>query len=151
MIIVEGFDNAGKTTLAKRIAGKFGWGTYHPGTPPKDELNFMDKCMTSLDMCRHKVVQDRSCIISDLCYGKVLGTEYHVDFDPWFALLQAQRPILIYCRPRTELLLDFSEHELEPHDDEKYVEKIIENSREIIEQYDQLMQETSLKGFMYNY
>ena len=100
MIVVEGPDGAGKSTLVAKLAQRLGFTAYPLGGKP-DTLADVYKYM---QMCEERareshVVQDRVTHISTFVYdvlidpiraGAALSRLHH---------LAAARPLVIYCRP----------------------------------------------------
>lgn len=131
-IIVEGFDNSGKSTLA----ASFGLEIVHPGPRPatwQDTLKCMDD---QLATCGRNLVMDRVTPISQPCYtGK---------YDPIYAqylngMLSTQHCVLIYCRPPINIIMDFSRHQVKSYDDEVKVKWLKDHAIEIVDRYDSFM------------
>ncbi len=131
-IIVEGFDNSGKSTLAASLGRR----VVHPGPRPgpKEEYSYIENQM---HMATQKVIMDRITAISQPCYGDVGSWPF---YRPYVIEMLNRFPcILIYCRPPTEVIKDFSKHELKSYDDEKKVKWLQDNADRIIANYDSVM------------
>lgn len=139
MIIVEGFDAAGKSTLAAKIGSALGWEVLHPGGPTKDEQDVYNCLLRSLARMRQRCVQDRVTHISEAAYSMLTYPEKSA------TALNAIREVaaaelIIYCRPPTEVLLEgLRNHRLKEHDDFLEIEKVMNNAPMIIRTYDTLM------------
>lgn len=72
IIIIEGTDGAGKTTLANKLAESTGF-TYLHRSKPKDEEERKQALMDYGDMCHNarNIIVDR-CWYSEMVYGKVM-------------------------------------------------------------------------------
>lgn len=129
-IILEGFDNSGKSTLASLIS----WPTSHPGPRPKDEVH-ESKCLAEQRLIvSTNVVMDRVTAISQMAY-----TGDMTQIRKNYAMEMAKNSLLIYCRPPIEKITDFSNHEVKSYDDEKWIRYIQDNCVVIVERYDSIM------------
>lgn len=132
-IIVEGFDNSGKSTLAE----SFGLEVIHPGLAPKGRYE-ESKCLeVQAKQARLPVVLDRVTCISTQVYGGRL-------FDPYLKsyltdMLTTHHCVLIYCRPDLDRILDFSRHQSKGYDKPSQVDWLKKNAVRLVAQYDQLM------------
>lgn len=147
-IIVEGFDNVGKTTLIntlKKIHGKRVDIIKPPG-PFENRGSLIDWLNPEMDKCKTfqynkgMAIYDRFPIISELVYGPIVRGESMVTgpvFDETFyGLTSAAFPVtFIYCRPPDEKILDFGFRE--------QMDGVIERSLELLNGYDELMSEIS--------
>ena len=72
IIILEGFDESGKSTLANKLAGRLGFKVVHPGPKPIDinDAKQMAACQFGLMTFAHHVnlILDRVTCISSHCY-----------------------------------------------------------------------------------
>src|SRR5690606_42074312 len=69
MIIVEGFDASGKTTLANEIGRAMGWQVLHTGGPTRDEGDVYACLFRCYQRVRMRCVQDRVTPISESVYS----------------------------------------------------------------------------------
>lgn len=134
MIVLEGADNSGKTTLASRFSGL---PVYTAGPAPKDSES-EDKCLIEQMNRAGKVcVQDRLTCISQQVYAdRMFDTKlgsYLVD------MLKMPKVIVVYCRPPDRVLMDLSTHSIKSYDTEEHLKKILDNQHRFIERYDSLM------------
>jgi thymidylate kinase len=70
LVVIEGTDGTGKTSLAGRLAGEHGYAIVHRGRPPDGRALF-DRYAADV-ATPGKVVLDR-CFISELVYGMPCG------------------------------------------------------------------------------
>jgi thymidylate kinase len=119
LIILEGPDCAGKTTLARELV-KFGFDATHFGA---------DLTLTGADMTKtylyhlsklykcvqnghtihhpHHVVFDR-CWISEIVYGPIyrgVSRFSHEQVGLLYAAAELADPVIVYCRPKTETMI----------------------------------------------
>jgi len=140
MIVVEGPDNAGKSTLIGKLSRTLGWNVYHPGGPPANAEEFLKQAISSLKYAHEKVIQDRSMIISDPVYSTVYPRNFSCDYHELIVTLCVYvNPVIIYCRPPDEFMLDFSRHEIGENDDENQLITLHSNMPRIIQEYDMVM------------
>lgn len=139
IVILEGADNSGKSTLAKRLSKDLGIDAVHPGGPPKNIIEVIARCeeqstvfglSTEVD-----VIFDRVTCISDLIYrGR---PEYDRIFEIFHRRLQtAKNLVIIYCRPSTDRLKNFDDHVQQDHEDAAVVQHAKDNVDRIISEYD---------------
>jgi hypothetical protein len=163
MIIVEGFDNCGKSTLIKTLEEEFKPEEIvkSPGPVSYRELFvFADKYISALEKLRLKnsplenypIIHDRFPVFSDQVYGPVLrGINPFAELNEgqWLvARLMRNAPVLIYCRPSTEKITKFE-------DGREQMEGVINNALILLGKYDDLMLQWERRGgrhiIRYNY
>ena len=132
-IILEGFDGAGKSTLASKL--KFP--VKHAGGPPKTLEQLKKNLREQMEECGNRVILDRVTCISHQVYG---GNMYDNSLMAYLhAMMDCKNSVLVYCRPPDEVLFDFSKHEVKEHDSAEHIEDLKQNMRTYIDRYDQLM------------
>lgn len=133
-IILEGMDNSGKSTLAK----KFGLEVVHPGPAPRtyqDEQRCLDEQNQS---ARLPIVMDRvTCISSQVYKGKVFDNRY---MDYLRQMVETPHCIIVYCRPPDRVVLNMDLHEAKPYDTAEHLAKIKVNASSFLRAYDKIMQ-----------
>jgi len=102
MIIIEGMDNSGKTTLAKALSSHFNYPLVHScGYCP----NMLSWAKTSLS--RGYRIYDRHPCISELVYGPVLRANNKFDSPEGIKISEQfikRRPLIIYCKPPNHVI-----------------------------------------------
>ncbi len=140
MIILEGPDNSGKTTLANQISGVIGFPVVHAGGPCKTPAEKAVRVFDCFNNCSLEVIQDRNFIISDQVYNLVLNKvrDYNI-FPLEYKLRTVYKPFIIYCRPSDKILFDFTNHKVKDHETKEHVNNVILNQSKIVAYYDALM------------
>lgn len=141
-IILEGFDGSGKSTLA----ASFGLEIVHPGPRPKTDTEVQQCLEHQLKICGDPIVMDRVTAISQPCYSEQFSLKYH---DYVMRMANTPHCIIVYCRPPTEVIKDFSNHVIKDYDDEAKVRWLKENADRIIKQYDHYF--SMIPHFKYDY
>lgn len=142
-IILEGFDGAGKSTLAEKL----GFSVMHAGGPPRD-FQHMKECLDNqLAKCEPGVIFDRVTCISHQVYGGHMFDSMLLDY--MSQMLRKPHTILVYCRPPDEILMDFSRHIPKIHDSKQHLEDIEANVKLYIERYDHIMSTVANVKFDY--
>lgn len=142
-IILEGMDNSGKSTLAK----KFGLEVVHPGPRPRT-WGEEQTCMIDQQRdARLPIVMDRVTCISSQVYKKKLFDKVYMEYlDP---LVYTHNCVVIYCRPPAGVILDMTRHEAKSYDTKEHLASVQKNARLYIESYDKLFKSTP--HLVYNY
>lgn len=141
-IILEGPDNAGKTTLAQRLADSCGPEVvryFHPGGKPDSVQAELDCLEEQLDLLRGgNVIIDRVTSISQRVYNSDPRNDL-MRADYW-SLMEQQNPVVIYCRPSTDRLLRTQDFTWREGESDEHKEKIITRQHEFVAAYDKLFQ-----------
>jgi adenylate kinase family enzyme len=136
-IILEGPDNAGKTTLAQTLRDKIpNIKYYHPGGPPKD-VSDEARCMREQAtlLAAGGMLMDRLTCISQQVYSPQPDQTFRER-----ALTNALRGnVLIFCRPCNDRLMRVEDFTWRDGESEEHKQKIIRNQMSFIERYDRMM------------
>lgn len=150
MIIIDGMDNTGKTTLAHKLADRFELPYLHSPSEYKYDFNRMFGWAIRELGSEVRAIYDRFSPITDMIYGPVLrgGTPYLTDQRGIAIreLLRSTPHIIIYCRPPRDVILDFGTRE--------QMEGVIDHSVKLLESYDRYMhklRETGHNIVVYDY
>ena len=98
IIVLEGIDNSGKSTLAKYLSAKFGWSVQGSEGPPKYEGEMNDRLAryVSLD----NIIFDRHPVVSQEIYKTIRTGHDAAGMDPLYVrLFYASMPLFVYCDP----------------------------------------------------
>lgn len=102
MIVIEGVDLSGKTTLAKYIAERYGLEYVHLGRPEPGVRHWVQACNLMQEIT-HQVVCDR-LVIGSKIYGEYLQDEFNYkpvtqrELDEWVGWMRMNNGIIIYAR-----------------------------------------------------
>lgn len=146
MIILEGPDGTGKTTLAERLAKEFNRRVQHSGGPPKDQSDIFARQERAMQFALHNapVVMDRVPAISERIYGPIIrGKDPFQGSDYLPKLMQAMPLPLIYCRPPLEVIREnmAATHSKKEHETEEHFAGVMKRWETVIEAYDELIDE----------
>mgnify|MGYP001305073325 CR=1 FL=1 len=154
MIIIEGMDGSGKTSLAQKLSFRLGdvpiKRLVTSGGPTYYDL-LVERTRATLTELRNQVtrnqrpvvIYDRFPLISEAVYGTILrgrnsfGDEWTTLID----LLLALDPVVIYCRPRIDLIL---QNIRETADDQ--MDGVVSKALELITAYDELISWLQVKA-----
>lgn len=137
MIIVEGPDGAGKSTLVNSLADRLRYIVHRNSGPPKD-VEALHERINKYRSLPHWTICDRHAGLSELIYGPIIrGTR--IAFNP-SAILPGK--VLIYCRPPLETLM--ASHVIKESDPPDHAQKVTERIKAIVEAYDAAMPAWSL-------
>lgn len=141
-LLLEGPDNAGKTTLARHIQARaiVAVEYFHPGGPPKD-IGEEHLCMDTQD---HLFRTADGCIVDRVtCISQqVYNPHGRLDADRQFALDELRRLsnlLIVYCRPSTDRLMRKEDFTWRDGESEEHKQKILRNQHLFIERYDAIM------------
>ena len=138
-IIVLGMDNTGKTTLCRELSKALGYkhvNSLGPKVSYMEMTGFINDTLES----KEPMVLERFCFFEEMVYGKILRGEskFHWD-DIYHQKLKAADPLIIYCRPSLEKVLDFGDRE--------QMEGVIEKSGKLLLAFDDLYFSLAKRGF----
>lgn len=149
IIILEGADNAGKSTLGTRLANDTGLELVHPGGPPKTVSDAVLRCVEQSAAFNRAAsfnfIYDRVTCISDMIYR---GNQmYRLGYEAYQNELMVCKDVLIvYCRPCDAQLMNFDNHVTKSHETDEVVEHAKQNVGRIIAEYDDVMNRLILTG-----
>jgi hypothetical protein len=133
-IIIEGFDNSGKSTLAE----SFGLEVLHPGPRPESVVAEMACIQHQLANASKPVVMDRVTCISSPAYAG--NRPFHRLYKRHaLQLVATPHCVIIYCRPPIETILDFSTHKAKAYDTRDSEMTLRRKARSIVGNYDGIM------------
>jgi len=144
IVIIEGFDNSGKSTLAKRLSEELNLEVVHPGGPPKNIAEVILRMNEQQSIFTFGTyvdfIYDRVTCISDQVYRQ--DKSYDTIFKYYISILEQYKSVmLIYCRPSLEQMQNFDDHVMQAHDTAEIVEHAKQKSSIIIAGYDKLIDE----------
>lgn len=145
MIILEGPDGAGKSTLIAEIEKHLGIKATHFGGPPKTKKEMLIRIQNSFD-CQ---LLDRWSPISEQIYGPLRPDSIGVSTNLLNNFIDQTKPIIVYCRPHRNTLMRNKVEGLKrekQHKSREHCEAVSRNFNTIIQAYDKLMSNLLLRG-----
>lgn len=119
MIVVEGLDNTGKTTLVSKVLEEFPELIYRPSIGNKHDLNVIQEQAHDEAFFWDKLkytIADRSRLISEFIYnpvlqGRALAFTFHSFLEMFGSFLQQENLVILCHRNRLQLGSTFDERE----------------------------------------
>ncbi|MDE2098834.1 MAG: hypothetical protein KGL39_16395 [Patescibacteria group bacterium] len=133
MIIVEGMDNTGKTSLTQYLGHRYGLPVIH-SEGPRGVIESFKWVESAMNLHKNNIIYDRFPLVSEEVYGVVLRNYSVFDNPPGEELrhrLVGAKPILIFCRPPLDVMGRFGERE--------QMEGVIENSIQLSQRYEEVI------------
>lgn len=132
MIIIEGMDNTGKSTIAKYLSRKFNLTLIKS---PKKRDNIVANCLELMER-NPQVVLDRFGVISEMVYGPIIRGKNAFDsksinHEFYLGRLVDCKPLILFCRPHEKYIFDFGST--------TQMKGVISHKNELLEAYDNLM------------
>ena len=140
MIVVEGPDGAGKSTLCSMLGKALGLPILHAGGPPETVKDVEDRIAQVL--LDPMVIRDRCVLVSELVYGPIRGRALLEEARAVDLLKNHPGLIVVYCRPGLRYLLEHLEKNLGQNKSYKPMEhrnSVLQKYIQIVSEYDALM------------
>ena len=163
MIIIEGPDNSGKSTLVEWIKENFYVTEVNRRHgPPVDAQDILERTELVLDTeihshPRRNFITDRFSLIGESVYGPILRgkdlwKEIPQDKERVEKTLRILNPFVIYCRPDLDTILDLSHHRVKSYDTQEHLSNLAKNQGLIVKAYDNYFENNPFPHFYkYNY
>lgn len=141
IIVVEGPDGSGKTTLINKLQEVLGYPVHHTGGPPADRAAWVHKLMVLWDFKNRAqggpVILDRLPHISETTYGPLYDRPLMDPLDVLNRDLQDLRPLIIYCRlPHVARMFSHISMEEKAHKPRSHVDLVLRNYDRLVAAYD---------------
>ncbi len=145
MIIVEGMDNSGKTTLVQRLSIDLKLLVLNNRRRPKEAQDIKDYVDMITPLCRtFPTILDRFAPISEPIYGPICRNSHLLTEGEVHDLLQHisiyNKPLVIYCRPDKDRILKFD-------DSIEQMDGVIKHAPALVEAYDRSMKNLQMNWF----
>lgn len=136
LLVVEGADCMGKTTLVGQLQEALKWPTLHTGGPKTDEQ--LEESMRRVEAISSSYIIDRLPVLSEICYrpitrGVVVPEDLQLQFLDRVSELD---PVVVVCR--TQIIPNIVAEE-RPHKSLEYWAKVKEGYPGIVARYDTLV------------
>jgi energy-coupling factor transporter ATP-binding protein EcfA2 len=140
LIIVEGPDGSGKTTLCRYIAGVTKREYYHTGGPPSTKQGMEENLATLRNKHRthpQGLVVDRHPAISDPIYAEVNNRVLLLSKDRLEHAMDELDPIVVFCRIASirEMFMSIDKTN-KPHKPVTHLAEVLENYKQVVTMYD---------------
>jgi hypothetical protein len=136
LIVVEGPDNSGKSTLALRIAHRFGLVVHESEGPPTETETINQRIRRYAERDRNNplpCVYARHPVVSQPIYSAIKGNRGDVvDVNLTMDFYCVQQPILIYCDPLERGLGD---HKIKDHDTPEFIADLTDKHIAVRDEY----------------
>lgn len=129
MIVIEGVDAAGKSTLANYLARVLHAPIQVSGGPPRHRGDTTERCERYAKLSPNTIF-DRHPAISEPIYSSVLGREIDLDYEQVDAFY-ASNPLIIYCDGSDEI----EDHEVKAHEETQHVKKVRDHYVALLDAY----------------
>ena len=136
MIIVEGPDGSGKSTLVEALEEHLNIKASHFGGPPKTMQEIDERVRESLGA----KLLDRWSPISEQVYAPIRGEKRSIDTLDHY--INTVKPFIIYCAPGRRVLMANKERCLEvekAHKSKEHCDTVSKNFKKIISLYSDVM------------
>lgn len=146
LVIVEGPDGAGKSTLIQNLVALGGFVSAHTGGPPRDKQDLEDKLAkvaASLNAAGpDTLVLDRHPAVSDPIYSKVTGSRSFATPGELGEQVRALNPVFVYCRGSADSMMRNISKSPKAHKPPEHLLKVIQKHGEIVKLYDGFFAQT---------
>jgi hypothetical protein len=112
MVIIEGCDNSGKSTLARKLNLEFNLKIIKSSGPPISKEDLVQRVEASIENTKRGniFIYDRYPLISEFVYGPLLRNKNLLEGEEgnrlWKELILIN-PFIVYCRPPYTKIADF--------------------------------------------
>ncbi len=148
MIIVEGPDGAGKTTLCQKLHAATDLPVIHSGGPPGSAGEVQER-IRELSLFP-RAIRDRCVLISEPIYGGVLRGQSFLREDRAIRLLHSLPfSVVLYCRPPEAVLFDHLDENLnreKSHKPGDHADQVRFSFDQIVWAYDKFMHKIGQSG-----
>ncbi len=149
LIIVDGPDGAGKSTLINQIKSRF----IVLSAPKSHAKKARNEYLIDYDMMRHEAkdshtfIRDRSFLIGEYIYPSILNRDPKFSQPELWNMLQIVDPIILYCRLDNKMdMFNNISRELKEHKPTEFTQSVLNQYEKIVDAYDDFMVNAKLAG-----
>lgn len=156
LLIVEGPDGAGKSTLISQIACDFNYSVYFSGRPDSSEVmrTMLDE-MIELSNRDEVYICDRAPWISELIYSEALrGGKLFLPKENFIECYSIPQRIIYCSLSDSDTMLKQMSKVYKAHKPAEHTESVAKNYQKIHESYERIMDDVEMLGidlFRYNW
>ena len=146
MIIVEGPDSSGKSTLIQKLSSRLPLIHIKPikHGPPVDAEDLYERAkyiLMEATKYQNNTIVDRFGLIGEaiygpVCRGKDMWAEIPEKRQEIFSAFNTLNPFIIYCRPPANIIANLANHEVKEYDTPEHLKTLKDNQALIIRSYD---------------
>lgn len=131
IIVLEGCDASGKSTLSRVLADRLHWPVIPSEGPPKwpGEMNERVERYSEMD----NVIFDRHPCVSQPIYGGIISRARDTIDHKWIQQFNAKLPFFVLCRPNNR---GFDAHVANEGEDPEHLKSVAEKYNRLCEAYD---------------
>jgi adenylate kinase family enzyme len=142
VIIIEGPEGSGKTTLAKMLEEEAELNYHHSTGPPEDVADLDNRLDRSMELLNMRFVQDRSPWISEPIYSALLdGPQIYPYWNVYMAGLKAVNAKVVYCRPPDEIIFENMLQDEKSWKSASLTQRIVKKRAYLLALYDRFMEQ----------
>lgn len=141
MIILEGPEGAGKSTLGMKLSSRLRMPLIHTGGPVQSKEELHDR-LDDLNIMRNpRKIFDRIPLISELMYAPLQNRQPFITRKAAIDVLTGINPTIYYCRLADQERMFKQMIEGKTHKSAEWMETIRKNHVDLVASYDELMDE----------
>jgi len=145
LVIVEGPDGGGKSTLVKTLLTNGYFTSLHTGGPPSSRAELQERVVKINEAIRTApgtLILDRHPAISDPIYSKVTGSRAYMTSGELWDSLRGVPFYLVYCRGTPDSMRGYIDRTAKYHKPPGHLMQVIQHHGEVVKLYDAFFKKT---------